>query len=70
MAELKQYPKNEVGYQHPSKEPGERCALCVHFEVLHHHGCERVLGVILPGDYCERFFKRKARMASAMKGEK
>ena len=53
---MEQYSKSESGFQHPSKEAGEHCSLCKHFEVLHHHGCEKVSGVILPGDYCKRFF--------------
>jgi hypothetical protein len=59
MSDMEQYPKDEVGFQHPSAEPHKECRDCVHFEVLHYHGCERVTGVILPGDYCKRFFKRK-----------
>jgi hypothetical protein len=64
---MKQYPKSEVGYESPSKED-DHCSQCTHFEVLHHHGCERVMGTILPGDYCHRFFERKkSRMANAMR---
>jgi hypothetical protein len=63
---MEQYPKSEVGFQHPSRERG-KCANCKHFEVLHHHGCERVQGTILPGDYCERFFLPISRIASKLK---
>jgi hypothetical protein len=52
---MKQFPKSEVGFEHPAKGD-EHCKDCKHFEVLHAHGCERVQGVILPADYCERFF--------------
>jgi hypothetical protein len=59
---IKQYPKSAVGFQHPSREPGKECRDCTHFEVLHKLGCERVIGTIRAGDYCERFFNRKTRM--------
>jgi hypothetical protein len=63
---MQQYPKSEVGFEHPAK--GMRhCSQCVHFEVKHARGCERVKGEILPSDYCERFFKLPSRMAAAMK---
>jgi len=65
---MEQYPKSAVGFQHPSSED-HRCSQCKHFEVLKTHGCERVEGTILPGDYCERFFDKKSRIAEAMKKE-
>jgi hypothetical protein len=40
----------------------------VHFEVRHKHGCERVEGLILPENYCERFYERKSKLAAAIKG--
>lgn len=67
MTELRQYPKDEVGFQSPSHEPGKECRDCTHFQVLHKNGCERVKGFIRPGDYCERFFNRKSKLAETMK---
>jgi hypothetical protein len=64
---MKQFPKSEVGFvKHPSAS-GEKCSQCVHFQVLHKHGCERVAGLILPENYCERFFERKSKLAEAIK---
>lgn len=63
---LKQYPKSEVGFEHPAKNLDEVCKDCIHFQILHKNGCERVKGYIEANDYCKRFFERKARFAKKM----
>lgn len=66
---MTQYPKSEVGFESPSNHPGKECRDCTHFEVLHKFGCERVKGTIHPGDFCERFFNPKSRLAKKLRGE-
>lgn len=55
---LEKYKKSEVGFEHPAKGD-EFCRDCVHFEVLKHHGCEIVEGLILPGDWCREYKEKK-----------
>jgi len=61
---MEQYPKSEVGFEHPA-QGSKHCSQCKHFEVLHRNGCERVKGIIRPGDFCKRFFDPKSHMADA-----
>ena len=48
------FSKAEVNYEHPAR--GEhKCSECVHFEVIRPNGCEIVRGLILPGDWCNKW---------------
>jgi hypothetical protein len=57
-----------VHYQHPSQHPGKECDDCAHYIRATPPRCEGVQSPIRPEDYCDNF-KRKSRIAQAMKKE-
>lgn len=54
--------KERVEFEHPAKGPSH-CSQCRHF-MPEAHVCEIVAGTIEPGDWCNRFSRKKASAGS------